>query len=58
MAIESNGDAVERPAGTRFASEGVTPDTGGVVASRGGSHFKENVEETDGKSTAQPKQIH
>lgn len=57
MAIESNGDAVERPAGTRFASEGVTPDTGGVVASRGGSHFKENVEETDGKSTAQPKHI-
>lgn len=57
MAIESNGDAVERPAGTRFASEGVTPDTGGVVANRGGSHFKENVEETDGKSTAQPKHI-
>lgn len=57
MAIESNGDAVERPAGTRFASEGVTPDTGGVVASCGGSHFKENVEETDGKSTAQPKHI-
>lgn len=57
MAIESNGDAVKRPAGTRFASEGVTPDTGGVVASRGGSHFKENVEETDGKSTAQPKHI-
>ena len=57
MAIESNGDAVERPAGTRFAFEGVTPDTGGVVASRGGSHFKENVEETDGKSTAQPKHI-
>ena len=57
MAIESNGDAVERPAGTRFASEGVTPDTGGVVASRGGSHFKENVAETDGKPTAQPKHI-
>lgn len=57
MAIESNGDAVERPAGTRFAPEGVTPDTGGVVASRGGSHFKENVEETDGKPTAQPKHI-
>lgn len=57
MAIESNGDAVERPAGTRFASEGVTPDTGGVGTSRGGSHFKENVAETDGKSTAQPKHI-
>ena len=57
MAIESNGDAVERPAGTRFASEGVTPDTGGVVASRGGSHFKENVAETDGKPAAQPKHI-
>lgn len=57
MAIESNGDAVGRPAGTRFASEGVTPDTGGVVASRGGSHFKENVAETDGKPTAQPKHI-
>lgn len=57
MAIESNGDAVERPAGTRFASEGVTPDTGGVGTSRGGSHFKENVAETDGKPTAQPKHI-
>lgn len=57
MAIESNGDTVERPAGTRFASEGVTPDTGGVGTSRGGSHFKENVAETDGKPTAQPKHI-
>lgn len=57
MAIESNGDAVGRPAGTRFASEGVTPDTGGVGTSRGGSHFKENVAETDGKPTAQPKHI-
>lgn len=57
MAIESNGDAVERPAGTRFASEGVTPDTGGVGTSRGGSHFKANVAETDGKPTAQPKHI-
>lgn len=57
MAIESNGDAVERPAGTRFASEGVTPDTGGIGTSRGGSHFKENVAETDGKPTAQPKHI-
>ena len=57
MAIESNGDAVERPAGTRFASEGVTPDTGGVGTSRGGSHFKENVAETDGKPDAQPRHI-
>ena len=57
MAIESNGDAVERPAGTRFAPEGVTPDTGGVGTSRGGSHFKENVAETDGKPDAQPRHI-
>ena len=57
MAIESNGDAVGRPAGTRFASDGVTPAAESVETSRGGSHFKEGAAESDGKPAAQPRHI-
>lgn len=57
MAIESNGDAVGRPAGARFASDGVTPAAESVGERRGGSHFKEGAAESDGKPDAQPRHI-